>query len=158
MKRLVAAAALASAFWSAPAAAADPLNYDQLKAMVANMGYTPKDLPTTDGTPTTKFEILIVTQNFNVPLGLEITKSGRFIWCTAVLGESKLTGEKALEVLKRAPSIQPTAFWITTKGQLTIGMTIDNREVTPAHMKFVLEKVAADVGSTSDLWQTPAEN
>lgn len=158
MRRFVAAVALASAIWIAPAAAADPLNYDQLKEMVANMGYTPKDLPTTDGSAATKFEILIVTQNFNVPLGLEITKSGRFIWCTASLGESKLTGEKALEILKRSPSFQPTAFWITSKGLLTVGMTVDNREVTPAHLKFVLEKVAADVGSTSDLWQAPAAN
>lgn len=153
MKRFVAAIALASAIWMAPAAMAEPLNFDQLKTMVAGMGYTPRDLPKTDGTTVSKFEVTVVTTDFTVPIGVEITKSTRFIWCTANLGKSAVTGEIALNMLKRISSIQPTNFWITSSGQLTIGMSIDNREVTPAYLKFVLEKLAGDVGSASDLWQ-----
>lgn len=153
MKALVTAIALAAMMIEAPLAAADPLTPEQLKTMVANMGYTPKDLESTDGSPVNKFEIQLATSSFNVPVGVEITKSTRFIWCTASLGDSKLTPEQALEVLKNGSSIQPTSMWITSKGQLMIGMPIDNREVTPAYLKFVFEKVAADVGATAHLWQ-----
>ncbi len=153
MKSFVAAVALASAIWMAPAAMAEPLSLDQLKTMVAGMGYTPNDLPRTDGTPVTKFEVVVVGADFTVPIGVEVTTSKRFIWCTANLGKSAVTGDVALNMLKRAGSIQPTTFWITSKGQLMIGMSVDNREVTPAYLKFVFEKLAGDVGSTSDLWQ-----
>ena len=40
---------------------------------------------------------------------------------------------------------------------LKIGMAIDNRDITPTHLKFVMEKVAADVGSTADVWQAPQQ-
>lgn len=153
MKRFVAAVALASAIWIAPAAVADPLVLAQLKTMVTDMGYEPKDLPKTDGTAVTKFEITVATDDFTVPLGIEITPSARFIWCTANLGKSAVTGDVALEMLKRGGSIQPTSFWITSQGRLMVGMSIDNRDVTPAYLRFVFDKIAKDVSSTAELWQ-----
>ena len=69
-----------------------------------------------------------------------MAKSTRYIWCTANLGKSTLTGERALGLLNRGGSVQPTSFWITDSGDLKIGVAIDNRDVTPAHMKFVMEK------------------
>ncbi len=152
MKSMFRAAIVAMAVTTAAAPAfADPLQFDGLKTMVENMGYTPKIISKGDDNP--KFEISISTPAFNVPLGVEISKSGRFIWASASLGESKLTGDGALAVLKKAQDIQPTSLWITSKGILMIGMAIDNREVTPAYLKYVFEKIAADVGATSSLWQ-----
>ena len=152
MKVLARAAVLAGAIVLLPMTAmADPLTYGGLKSMVENMGHTINEISATPGSE--KFEVTITTGAFNVPLGLEVAKSTRYIWCTASLGKSTLTGERALELLKRGGSVQPTSFWITDSGDLKIGVAIDNREVTPAHMKFVMEKLAADVGSTADLWQ-----
>lgn len=135
-------------------AAADPLTYPALKTMVEGMGYTPNELSKTTDEP--KFEVTITTTGFNVPIGFEITKSGRYIWCTAYLGKSTLNGERALALLKRGPTVQPTSFWLTSSDDLKIGIAIDNRDVTPAHLKFIIEKLAADVGSTADIWQAPA--
>lgn len=156
MKRFVAAIALASAVWLAPVAAADPLDYDKLTAMVAAMGHSPKPMTKTDGTPATKFEITITTSGFNVPMGLEVSPSGRYIWCTASLGASKLTGDDAIAALKKIGSIQPTTFWLTSADILMIGIAVDNRDVTPEHLKFIFDKLAGDVGSTASIWQKPA--
>jgi hypothetical protein len=118
----------AVALFAAPlTAAAHPLTYPALKAMVAG--------------------------TFNVPVGFEVSKSGRYIWTTANLGESKLSGDAALSALKRIGEIQPTSIWITAKGLLMIGIAIDNRDVTPAHLKFVTDKLGEDVGKTADIWQ-----
>lgn len=34
-----------------------------------------------------------------------------------------------------------------------IGIAIDNRDVKPDTLKFVMDKLAGDVGKTSDVWQ-----
>lgn len=136
-------------------AAADPLTYAGVRTMVEGMGHETADVSTTPGEE--KFEVVINTEGFKVPVGFEVSKSGRYIWCTAFLGKSTLNGERALALMKRGGSVQPTSFWLTDKDELKIGIAIDNREVTPAHLKFVMEKLAADVGKTADLWQAPAQ-
>jgi hypothetical protein len=151
MKIVIGAALAAAALLTAPlTAAADPLTYPALKTMVANMGFTPNEIGTAESP---KFEASVKTESFNVPVGFEITKSARYIWATASLGPSKLDGEGALLALKRASDIQPTSFWITAKGTLMIGIAIDNRDVKPDTLKFVMDKLAGDVGKTSDVWQ-----
>lgn len=156
MKGLFAAIAMATTVLLAPVAAADPLTVGTLQTMLTGMGHTPKPMPKDDGTPPTKFEITIVTSAFNVPLGVEVSPSGRYIWCSASLGQSKLTGDDALAVLKRIATIQPTTFWITSKDYLMIGIAIDNREVTTEVLQRIFDKLAADVGATSGIWQKPA--
>lgn len=152
MKVLVRAAMVAGATMFMPMTAmADPLTYGGLKSMVEGMGHEVKETSSTPGSE--KFEVTITTDAFNVPLGLEVSKSGRYVWCAASLGKSTLSPDRARMLLQRAGGVQPTSFWITDSGDLKIGVAIDNREVTPAHMKFVMEKLAADVGSTADLWQ-----
>lgn len=156
MKRLFAAIAVASTVLLAPVADADPLTYQKLQEVVTGMGHTPKPLPKDDGTPPSKFEITIVTTGFNVPIGVEVSPSGRYIWCSASLGESKLTGDDALAALRRIGSIQPTTFWITSKNYLMMGIAVDNRDVTAEDLKRIFDKLAADVGSTADIWQKAA--
>ena len=134
-------------------AAADPLTYAELKAMVEGMGHVTKDISTTPGEE--KFELIVATDQFDVPLGFDVSKSKRFIWCTAFLGKSTLDGEGALALLKRLGGVQPTSFWMTENDDLKVGLAIDNRDVTPAHLKYVIEKVAKDVVSMVDVWQGP---
>lgn len=156
MKVLARAAVIAGLIAFTPmAAVADPLTYGGLKSMVENMGHTLKEISTTPGGE--KFEVTISAGGFDVPVGFEVAKSTRYVWCTAYLGKSTLTGERAIALLSRGGSVQPTSFWITDKGDLKIGMAIDNRDITPAHLKFVMEKLAADVGSTADVWQAPPQ-
>lgn len=142
---VLSAAALPSAALAAP-----PLTYVQLMNMATNMGYTPVTI--TKGTENPKFEIKTKSGTFDVPLGLEITPSGRFVWVSVNLGQKTLTGDQAMAILRRGATVQPTQFWYTSNGNLMLGMAIDNRDVTPAYLRFVLDKVGADVSSTADIW------
>jgi hypothetical protein len=147
--------AIAALIMQPQRADAAPLTYPDLKTMVENLGYTSKEISKAGENP--KFEVNASTQGFNVPIGFEVSPSGRYIWASANLGSaSGIDGARALELLKKNFSIQPTSFWITGAGNLSIGMPIDNREVTPVHLKFVIDKLAGDVGATSSTWQVPA--
>lgn len=152
MKRTVLAALCAAAAYAAPMAAADPLTLASLKALVEGMGYPSQPV----GTEGKKIVITYVSDAFNVPIGLEVTESTRYIWLTANLGPSKLTGDQALTLLKRGSTYQPTMFWITSANNLMVGATVENRDVSPVNMKQVIEKLGADIGKTADIWQGAA--
>ena len=112
MKVLVRAAMVAGATMFMPMTAmADPLTYGGLKSMVEGMGHEVKETSSTPGSE--KFEVTITTDAFNVPLGLEVSKSGRYVWCAASLGKSTLSPDRARMLLQRAGGVQPTSFWIT---------------------------------------------
>lgn len=137
-------------------ASAAPLTYPQLKTMADNLGYVSKEIAKPSENP--KFEVNAATQGFNVPIGFELSGSTRYIWASANLGAAgHIDGPRALELLKTNATIQPTSFWISSTGNLMIGIAIDNREVTPIHLKFVIDKIAADVGSTAQKWSPPAQ-
>lgn len=142
--------ALAAFAVAAPLTAfADPLDYAGLKKMVTDMGFTPNELPS-DNSPI--FEVTVVTEGFNVPIAFEVSRSGRYVWARANLGKPEISGDKALALLKKNSELQPDMFWVTSSGTLLLGMPIDNRDITPAHLRFVLDKIAADVGASSSLW------
>jgi len=134
---VLSAAALPSAALAAP-----PLTYVQLQNMATHMGYTPTTIST--GTDTPKMEIQTKAGTFNVPLGLEVSPSGRFVWVTANLGLKTLNGEQAMAILRRGTAVQPTQFWYTDKGNLMIGLAVDHRDGTPAYLRFVADKVRTD--------------
>jgi hypothetical protein len=52
--------------------------------------------------PSQLLEITVTTASFNVPVGLEVSGSGRFVWARATLGDVGLTGEQALQALQLA--------------------------------------------------------
>ena len=133
-------------------AIADPLDHAGLKTMLTGMGYTPKE---TGVAPAQLLEINVTTASFNVPVGLEVSGSGRFVWARATLGDVGLTGEQALQALQSNASTQPVMFWLTSKNQLVIGMAIDNRDVTPEQLRFAIDKIAVDVNNTAPIWNKP---
>lgn len=151
MKAILNAALAATLLaFSAGAAVAQGIDAPQLKGMVQGMGYTVEDI--SDPGEPLKFEFTLVTENFNIPISLEVSPSGRYIWATCNLGEKDIDEEAALGLLHANSEIQPTSFWISNSGRLMIGFPIDNRDVTPAHLKFVFDKLTSDVDGTADIW------
>lgn len=146
------AIALVLAPLGAVPAQAAPATYDQVKTMVTNMGYTTTQI--SKGAETPKFEFSIKAGTFNVPIGAEISPSGKFIWLSVNLGTAPSDPAKAMALLRRTASTQPTHFWITSNGRLMCGMAIDNREVTPAALRLAIDKVGADVAASAPDWQS----
>lgn len=130
----------------------DPLNARQLKELLTNMGYTVKDLNTEVGKE--KYEVSITTTGFNVPISYEISPSTNFIWLIANLGKPKdETSTANAALLKQNGKIQPCQFYITEKGNLMMGLAVENRGLTPAIMRRHTEKITNDVSNTASYWQ-----
>ncbi len=130
-------------------ATTDKVTAAGLAPLLTGMGYDPKPLGTEAGKE--KFEVAIVDEKFTIPVAFEVSPSGRYIWLTVNLGPEKPT-LKARDLLKQNFEIQPSQFYITGKGNLMVAIGIENRGVTPALVKWNIEKVVKDVSSSSELW------
>lgn len=131
-------------------AGADKLTAASLKTMVDGLGYESKVLNADAGKE--KYEISMKTDKLNIPVGAEVSPSGNYIWLTVFLGENKATKPHE-ELLKSNGSVQPTFFYITSKGNLMAAMAMDNRAITAPIMKRCLDKLVSDVDKTADVWQ-----
>jgi hypothetical protein len=123
-----------------------------LRKMVDNLGYTTKEL----GDPAKgKFEFKITKDTLDVPVAAELSASKRFIWLTAFLGDttkSSSINTKALPLLQKNADIQPSMFYVTSKGNLMIGLCLENRDLTPAILRWRIDKIVGDVVSTEKVW------
>lgn len=123
----------------------------QLKSMLQGLGYEVKDLNTEAGKE--KYQFTITKKGFDVPLGAEFSASKNFIWVTAFLGKApEDSSPKNAALLKQNFSIQPSFFWVTEKGNLMIGVAMENRAMTPAIFKRHTDKLSDDVVATADVW------
>lgn len=131
--------------------AEDRLDAAKLKAMINGLGYETSDLNTEVGKE--KYQFKITKGSLDVPMAAEFSPSKNYIWFTVFLGASKPT-LKFEDMLKRNSEIQPSQFYITSKGNLMMAIAIDNRSVSAAVMKRNVDKLADDVESTQSLWST----
>jgi hypothetical protein len=131
------------------------LNGPDLKAMVRNLGHEVKDLNTEPGKE--KVEFKMASGGYDVWIAAEVSASKRFIWLSAFLGEAaKIPGldSRAANMLRENFKIQPCHFYITEKGNLMMAIALDNRNMTPTVLKYRIEKLAADVATTAELWKS----
>ncbi|HRI25036.1 MAG TPA: hypothetical protein PLZ45_10175 [Ferruginibacter sp.] len=137
---------------SSQAQTCEALDARKLKEMLIGMGLTVKDLNTEAGKE--KYEVSLSAGGFNIPVGYEISPSGNFVWLTANLGKPKdATSTMNAELLKQNANIQPCQFYISGKGNLMMGLAIENRGLTPAIMRRHTDKFSGDVSKTSSYWQ-----
>jgi hypothetical protein len=130
----------------------DILTRPQLKEKLQQMGFDVKTLSDKPGEE--KYSVDHPGSVFNVPVGYEISPSTNFIWLTVFLGKAdSLDGEKSLSILKENGNIQPSFFYITAKGNLMMGVGIENRGVTEAILRRHINKLVADVSKTSETWR-----
>jgi hypothetical protein len=128
----------------------DKLTPATLKSMVEGLGFEVKTLNAEEGKE--KYELPMKSANLSIPVALEISASTNYIWLTVNLGPNAPT-KKHEDLLKSNGAIQPTFFYITSKGALMAAEALDNRGITPAILKRCLEKLVADVDKTSTIWQ-----
>lgn len=129
------------------------LDAAKLKTMISNLGYEPKDLNTEAGKE--KYEVPVTKGGFNIPIGAEISPSKNYIWLTISTGlkeEDEAFKTKAGNLLKNNGRIQPSFFYVTSKGFVMLAYPMENHHVTPAWLKKCIEKVSDDLVSTKDDW------
>lgn len=133
--------------------AASKLDAAGLKAMITNLGYTLKDLNTEPGKE--KFEFAVEKEGFNIPIAAEISPSKNFVWLTCFLGkytDLKDPKDRAEKALRQNQKMQPTFFYVTDKDNLMIGTALENRALDASIMKRFVDKLGADVSSSSAVW------
>ncbi len=131
----------------------DPLTAPQLKEKLMQLGNEVKEIVST--VDKEKYEVKYVTPSLNVPVAYEFSPSKNFIWLTVNLGPARAdTSLTHAALLKQNFVIQPCQFYITSKGNLMLGLAIENRGLTNAIIKRHTDKVLADVESTAPYWQT----
>ena len=123
------------------------LDAKQLKEMITNLGYVPKDLA--EG----KFEFVVSREGLDIPLAAEVSASKNYVWLTAYFGQIPTDfGDRPLKMLRANFEVQPSQFYITKSDKLMMGIALDNRNIHPAILRRNVDKVAKDVASTQALW------
>ncbi len=130
------------------------LDATELKKTIEGMGFTVKALNEEKGKE--KYEFTIKRSDFDIPVAAEISSSKNYVWFTVFLGEASKEAEKHGPLLKENFKIQPNFFYITEKGNLMMGIAVDNRGITPAIVKRITDKLSNDVADSAKLWQSGA--
>ncbi len=129
----------------------EKLNGSLLKSMVEELGYKVKVLNAEAGKE--KYEIAFTKHDLDIPVALEISASKNYCWLTVFLGTApKAPSDKFETLLKENFNCQPSFFYITAKGNLMMGIPMENRYISPANMKRNIEKLSDDVGKTKAIW------
>lgn len=129
------------------------LDASALKKMMEGLGCELKALNEEAGKE--KWEFSNEKGGLTIPIAVELSASGNYIWMTVFLG-SDMTDEKLREkgpgLLRGNFKVQPSQFYVTEKGNLMLGMAVDNRGVTSTWMRRCIDKVLADVADNQGLW------
>lgn len=128
------------------------LDHDALKKLITELGYDIKETPLEKGGAT--YEFVEKDEDFTIPILAEISESKRYIWLTVFLGDPPKDQAKHLALLKHNANIQPVFFYVTNSNKLKVGLAIDNRGVTQAHLKRVVGLIVDGVSSTSKDWDS----
>lgn len=129
-----------------------PLDAAQLKQMLTELGYEHKDIGTSPGKE--KYEVKHLKTDFTIPVAYEISASTNYIWLTVFLGRDTVTASRNYNSLLRQNGvIQPCQFYITEKGNVMLGLAVENRGVTNAILRRHTETICTNLSKTSDYWK-----
>jgi hypothetical protein len=122
------------------------------KRAVEDIGYETKELNKEPGKE--KYEFKITRDGFDIPMGIEISPSKNYIWLTVFLGPApKSDSTKNADLLRKNSEVQPCQFYVTSKGNLMLAYPLDNRGMSNPVLRAKVDKLAADVVKTKDVWQ-----
>lgn len=132
-------------------AARDSLSNDDLKTMLANLGFEPK--PLSKG-----FLIAIKRDTWTLNMQLVLSGDSTKIGLNANLGKVEnpdtVTAEQWKNLLISNGDIDPSAFYFDkTQGKLYLHRTMDNRAVTPVILRTQIENFGDNIKGTADLWK-----
>lgn len=130
----------------------NPVTSSQLRTMIVQLGYNVKDISSDPGKE--KYELTITTGGLDIPIGVELSASTKFIWLTVNLSMADSTdAAKNFSLLKQNSITQPAQFYISSKDRLMMGLPVENKGVTNFLLREKLELIATKVSDTKSFWQ-----
>jgi hypothetical protein len=137
----------------APQAATEGvLTEESLRTMLINLGYTPEESKSTNGT--TLFYIKATRGDMSYNPYICLSPSKTKIWAQTSLGDFDANdGARALKMLELNFKIGPSHF-VHIPGDKTVYMfsPMDNRGVTPKILKDQIDQLLNNCESTKEVW------
>jgi hypothetical protein len=128
----------------------DKLAPAQTGEMLSALGLEPKTTGTEAGKE--RYEIKITKDNLDIPVSVEHSASGSFVWLTVHLGAAP-GGDRTMGLLKQNASSQPCHFYVNKSDRLMMGLAVDNRGITNAILRERIDMLVGQVTGTKALWQ-----
>jgi hypothetical protein len=129
----------------------DQIDRKQLRDILVQLGYDVKDLDKTPGKE--KYSFTVERSGLNIPVAIELSANGSYIWLTVFCKDGAPGGDKAVNLLRRNADVQPSMFYVTKSNKIMMGLPIENQGVTNAALRQRAEKICDDVVKTKDDWQ-----
>jgi hypothetical protein len=130
---------------------AEPITAPDLKKLVEGLGLQTKMLNEQVGRE--KFEFIIPKDGYDIPIAAELSSDRSTIWFVALLGPTPDDVNRGYTILKENNRIRPNMFFISEKGDLMIGVGLDNRGVNAAVVRKATDSLALAVTTSAKVWQ-----
>ena len=127
-----------------------PITSTKLKEFLTQMGFAVKNI--NEAGKADKFEIKNATNGLDIPTSYEISASTNYIWITVFLGKAQSDSSINNNLLRQNAVIQPCFFYFSAKGNLMMGLPVENRAVTTAVLKRCNDFLSNRVGDTKSYW------
>jgi hypothetical protein len=125
------------------------LTFESLGAMIAGLGYTtaPKE---------GYHEVTISRGGIDLRVGLSLSGNMQRVWMSVYVAElpaaEKIPADWLYNLLTRADDIRPVHFFTRPKTALYMGLSIDNRAMTPAVLRRDFDWFVDTVVAAKDIW------
>lgn len=151
-----------------PAPAGGALTIESLKGVLEGLGYEPENINNA------AYRLRISRDGWNFVVTTSLSPSKEKLWLTAYLSETpdvtKLPPATLAKLLLANNDIGPAHFYfldctdckVKDSKLLYIGMSLDNRSLSPAQFRKELDRFCANIKNTAEFWDvakwTPGGN
>lgn len=136
----------------APAGAPHPgaMTMQAIKlALEQDLGFATKDIADPGDDP--MYEFIVQRDGTRIPMSLSLSSNKRYIWARVKLSDGPTAQPVMVAAMRRAVDIQPSMFWVNERG-LWISRAKENRDMTAADLRSMIDALADSVVNTNDVW------
>lgn len=149
------AVACGAIFASLPAQAGQESakSFEQLEEMIKGLAFETKLISKPEENSVGEFKV--TKDNLNVFVTFETSPSKRFIWLTTYCGNLKAeaTAAQLKSLLRLNASVQPVQAYLTKTDGVKFALALENRDMTPANLKWGIDKVVDSTVDNKAVWQ-----
>jgi hypothetical protein len=127
-------------------------SFEQLETMVKGLAYETKLVSKEGENQVGEFKV--TKGDLNVFVTFETSPSKRFIWLTTFCGKLKAdaTADQFKGLLRLNAAIQPAQAYLTKDEGVKFAVALENRDLTPALLKWGIDKVVDSTVDNKTAW------
>lgn len=135
---------------NAGTSAAGAVTAEQVKTMLErDLGYAVKNIAGAGEAPL--YEFSAQRDGRTIPVSFSVSANTKYVWAQVRLLSTAVPQPVSVAAMARAVEIQPSMFWTRSNG-LWLGLARDNRGVTAADLRSMIDDVLQNTLATQDIW------